>query len=242
MAAMIDPGGRSSDSLAVRAGMKLRGPFDRLFARSSLIPLTPYLDPRTFPWTSTLEEGWRDARAELDQLLNDREELPPLAKLSPVDRPIAADGKWKSYFFKAYGYRADKNIARCPKTAALIDSIPNVVVAFFSVMDAGTHVPRHRGVTKALLNVHLGLRIPAGVDRCRISVGNQVRGWSEGDVLVLDDTYPHEVWNETDQLRAVLFLQVRRPLGPFGWLLASLILRAVRLTSYVQQGKKLLDA
>ena len=232
----------SRQTAAVKIGKKLRDPFNQLIAGHSLVPNTPFIDPGLFPWAETLRHGWKDAQAELDEVLEERASLPPFASISPDHRRIAADGKWKSFFFKAYGYRAERNIERCPRTAALIDSIPGVVVAFFSVREGGIHVPRHRGVTKALLNVHLGLRIPAGVDKCRISVGDEVRGWDEGDVLILDDTYPHEVWNETGQTRGILFLQVRRPVRLFGRMLGGAFLNGVRHTSYVQEGRRLLEA
>jgi aspartyl/asparaginyl beta-hydroxylase (cupin superfamily) len=236
------PDPRPMQTAAVKIGKRLRDPFNRLIARHSLVPNTPYLDPELFPWVETLRHSWKDARAELDEVLKDRESLPPFAEISPDHRRIAGDGKWKSFFFKAYGYRSSANISRCPKTAALIDSIPGAVVAFFSVMEPGTHVPRHRGVTKALINVHLGLRIPAGIDKCRISVDNEIRGWKDGEVVILDDTYPHEVWNETDRPRAILFLQIRRPVRLFGRMLGGAFLKGVRFTSYVQDGRRLLQA
>lgn len=233
---------RLKQSFAVRLGKKLRDPFNRVIGRHSLVPNTPYVDADLFPWTDTLRSGWKDVQAELDGIMKERENLAPFAEISPDHRRIAADGKWKCFFFNAYGYRAERNCARCPKTAALIDSIPGVFVAFYSVMDAGIHVPLHRGVTKALLNVHLGLRIPAGIEQCRISVGGQVRGWEEGQVMILDDTYHHEVWNETDKPRAILFLQVRRPVRALGQVIGSAFLNSVRYTSYVQDGRRMIEA
>jgi aspartate beta-hydroxylase len=37
----------------------------------------------------------------------------------------------------------------------------------------------------------------------------------DGQQLLWDDTYPHEVWNNSDQMRLVLLLDVRRPHMPF---------------------------
>ena len=233
---------KKTQTIGVKVGKKLRAPFDRLFERQSPVPNSRYLDPALFAWAEPLRRGWKEAQAELDEIMKERDGLPDLAKVSPDHRRIAKGGKWKSFFFQAYGYRVGPNIARCPKTAALIDEIPGVMVAFYSVMEPGIRVPRHRGLTKAVLNVHLGLRIPAGPDRCGISVGGEVRGWTEGEVLILDDTYHHEVWNETDRPRAVLFLQIRRPVRPLGKLVGDAFLGVVRYTNYVQEGRRLLEA
>ncbi len=167
-------------------------------------------------------------QAELDGIIGERDSLPDLAKVSPDHRRIAAGGKWKSFFFQAYGYRVGPNIARCPKTAALIDGIPEVMVAF--LFGDGARHPRsaaprtdQSGAERPPRPAH-----PRRPDRCGICVGGEVRGWTEGEVLILDDTYHHEVWNDTDRPRAVLFLQIRRPVRPLGKLLGDAFLGVVR--------------
>ena len=45
-----------------------------------------------------------------------------------------------------------------------------------------------------------------------IKVGGQVAHWPEGKSLVFDDTFEHEAWNDTDETRVVLFVDVIRPL------------------------------
>lgn len=47
---------------------------------------------------------------------------------------------------------------------------------------------------------------------CGIRVGNETASFQEGVVLMFDDTYEHEVWNNTDETRVVLFLDITRPM------------------------------
>lgn len=47
---------------------------------------------------------------------------------------------------------------------------------------------------------------------CPIRVHDQIWHWQEGKTMVFDDTYPHKAWNETDQIRGVLFLDSVCPL------------------------------
>ena len=43
--------------------------------------------------------------------------------------------------------------------------------------------------------------------------------WREGRSLGFDDTFDHEVWNETTGVRVVLFVDFQRPLPrPIRWL------------------------
>jgi aspartyl/asparaginyl beta-hydroxylase (cupin superfamily) len=225
---------------AIWVGRQLRKPLNRLIARSSSVPTTPFIDPTLFPWAAALEAGWEDIRAELDSLRDRGGEVVPLDLISPDHAGVALDGKWKSFVFEAYGYHVPQNRALCPRTAKLLDNVPGLVLAMFSIMEPGTYVPLHTGVSKALINAHLGLDVPAG--DCRIEVGGETRWWDAGKLLLLDDTYPHQVWNNTDRTRVVLLMQVRRPVGRLGRFVGGAFLSAVRRSGYIQHPRRALGA
>ena len=236
------PKAKVNASRAVRIGKRLRDPVNRWIARQSLIGDDPIVDYRQVPGLAELGEHWQAIQAELQPLLEERNTIPALGDISPDHKKIAQDQHWKSFFFTGYGFRAEANHARCPVTSALLDKVPGLVVAFFSIMEPGTHVPPHRGVTKAWLNCHLGMIIPEGPGRCAMEVAGQIVEWHEGQWLVFDETNRHQVWNERAQPRVVLFLQVRRPMRPVGRLAASLLIGAIRRTSFVQDIKRNLGA
>jgi beta-hydroxylase len=214
--------------------------FNHFIAQSSLLPTTAYIDPALLSWGARLEAGWGEIRAELDALRDKRVEVPPLAQISPDHSDVAKDGKWKSFVLEAYGYHVPSNRALCPRTTQLLDQIPGLVLAMFSMMEPGTLVPLHTGVSKALINVHLGLDVPEG--NCRIEVDGVPRRWENGKLLVLDDTFPHQVWNYTDHMRVVLLMQIRRPVGPLARLIGGAFLAAVSRTRYVQDPRRALGA
>ena len=226
--------------VAIRLGKHLRSPFNSMIGRSSRVPTTPFIDPALFPWAAALEAGWSDIRPELDSVRACGREVLPLARISPDHADVALDEKWKSFVFEAYGYHVPRNRASCPRTAALLGQVPGLVLAMFSIMEPGTHVPLHTGVSKALINVHLGLDVPLG--DCRIEVGGETRRWEPGKLLLLDDTYPHQVWNNTEHTRVVLLMQIRWPVGPLATLLGNAFLGAVRRTGYVQDPRRALGA
>ena len=80
--------------------------------------------------------------------------------------------------------------------------------ADFSFLPAKTQIKPHVGFTKMVLRAHLGLIIPEG---CGIRVGNETRSWKEGKMLVFDDSFEHEAWNNSDQDRFVLMLDIANP-------------------------------
>lgn len=220
-----------------RFGKRMRHRIGAVIARSSRVGDTPLCDTRLFPWIARLEARWPEIRAEINALLARQEGIPPLADISPDHRRIAPPGKWKSFFLWGYGYRNEENIARCPKTAAAVADIPGLNSAFFSILAPGAHIPRHRGVTKAILTAHLGLIVPRRRQDCRMQVEDQMLRWDEGRALVFDDTYYHEVWNDTDEQRVVLLIQFRRPAGLLGRLVGNLFLAAVRRSRFVQDAR-----
>ena len=220
-----------------RIGKKLRHKVSAVVARSSRVGDRPVYDPALFPWVKGIEARWPEIRSELEAILARRDAIPPLASISPDHRRIAPPSKWKSFFLMGYGYRVEKNIQRCPKTAEAVAAIPGLNSAFFSILDPGTHIPRHRGVTKAILTAHLGLIVPARRESCRMALDDRMLHWDEGRVLVFDDTFHHEVWNDSDELRAVLLIQFRRPVGLVGRLVGGLFLFGIRRSRFVQHAR-----
>ena len=58
------------------------------------------------------------------------------------------------------------------------------------------------------LTCHLPLIVPPG---CGFRVGNEVREWVEGKLLVFDDTIEHEAWNDSGEDRVVLIFDIGGP-------------------------------
>ncbi len=221
----------------IKLGKALRGVFDRLIGASSLVPNTPVLDVRDFAWTAILRENWQAIRTEAEQVALRGAAAPSLATISPDHRSIAEVDKWRSFFLFGYGYPIEENLARCPQTAKLIEQIPGLNSAFFSILAPGTHIPDHRGVTKGLITCHLGLVVPRDGD-VRMRVKDRIVRWAEGETLVFDDTYRHEVWNETNGTRVVLLIQFERPLRQPGKWFADFFMGFVRRSAFVQEARE----
>lgn len=237
----IEQYSRPRQPLHVRGFKRMRPALNRWLARQSLVGDTVTIDPARIEGLDRLAREWRTIRGELLALLAQPARIPAFGEISPDHRRIARDARWQSFFFEGYGYRSRDNCAACPQTARLLSEVPDLVVAFFSIMRAGTHVPRHRGLSKAWLNCHLPLLVPKGEGKCEMEIGGQVLRWREGEWQVFDETYPHEVWNETEEDRVVLFLQVRRPMRPAGRLFARALHSAIRHSSFVQDVRKTQD-
>lgn len=222
--------------MIIRIGKALRGLFDWLIGTSSLVPTDPVLDVRDFPWTQLLRDNWLAIREEAIRVAMAGDNAPSLATISPDHRSIAEVNKWKSFFLYGYGYAIEENMEQCPATAKVIGAIPGLNSAFFSILEPGTHIPDHRGVTKGLITCHLGLIVPRDGD-ARMRVHDRIVRWAEGETLVFDDTYRHEVWNDTEATRVVLLVQFERPLRQPGKFFADFFMGFVRRSAFVQEAR-----
>lgn len=213
------------------------GSLERSMAKSSLVGDTQVFAADQFPWAQTLETHWRTIRQELDAVLQFIPDLPRFHDISTRQSNISLDDSWKTYFFFAHGLKAQANCDRCPETTRLLEQIPGLQVAFFSILAPHRHIPRHRGLYKGVIRYHLGLIVPEPRQDCWIRIDDEQYCWEEGKSLIFDDTYYHEVWNKTDGYRVVLFLDIERPLR-FPWSAINRGLsRAIAASPIVQSAK-----
>jgi ornithine lipid ester-linked acyl 2-hydroxylase len=196
----------------------------------------PIIDAKSFEWVERLEKNSGVIRQELIALLSTQTHLHNIQELSPRQMNLSKADGWKTFFFSLLGNRIEESYARCPETGKLLDSIPGVALAFFSVLAPGMHIKRHRGAYKGLVRCHLGLIVPEPRTAVRMQVGDETVYWEEGKCVLFDDTFKHEVWNDTDGIRVVLLFDVQRPLP--GWL-ASMNKRVLNLAGYLPEARRL---
>ena len=223
--------------LANEAGASALHGVEHLVVRSSTVPTTPFLATDTFGWIAELERSWTTIRAELDDVLRYRDALPNFQDISIDQASITDDDGWKTFFFVGYGFRAEANCARCPQTAALLDAVPGLTTAFFSILSPHKQIPEHRGPWRGVLRYHLALRVPEPTDQAGIEVGGEMAHWEEGRSLLFDDGYTHRAWNDTDGVRVVLFADVLRPLGPAATRLNRGLIRAIGRSPYIADAR-----
>lgn len=222
-------------------GFYVRPPIHWFIARFSRVGNPPVFERSVFPWIPRLEEQWEAIRDEALAVLRQPEEVPPLREVSPDHSRIATDQKWKVFFLYGYRYEVTANTARCPVTSELGRSVPGLISAFFSIHTPGTHLPRHYGPTNGMITCHLGLQVPADREKCRINIDGQDYSWEAGRFLVFDDTYYHEVWNETNEDRVILLMHVERPLRQPGKAVADAFLWLATRSPFIQATLKSLD-
>ncbi len=186
------------------------------------VPSQPFYPRERFPWHAELEAHAALIRNELHSVLTQAQGIEPfLGKFDTAqhaDAFLRASGNqaaaWDAYFFYRHGDRYDAQCARCPQTAALLDSLPLVRIrehapeTLFSVLRPGTHILPHHGVTNTRLVTHLPLIVPPD---CALRVGGETHVWQQDRCVTFDDTFEHEAWNRSGETRVVLILDSWNP-------------------------------
>lgn len=85
------------------------------------------------------------------------------------------------------------------------------------------------------MRCHLGLIVPSEREKCRMNVDGSIVVWEEGKAVVFDDSRRHEVWNDTNETRVVLLIDVPRPMQLRGRVLLSTLMAILHRTFYVQE-------
>lgn len=184
------------------------------------LPAVEFFDRAEFPWLDAIEAASDEIRAELTAaMVSDRAGLEPYVAYPegvPLNqwRELNKSRRWSAYYLWNQGVPQEGHLARCPRTAQALRSAPQCEVAkrgptaFFSILDAGTHIPPHTGITNTRLTVHLPLIVP---ENCSFRVGGETREWVPGKAWVFDDTIEHEAWNRSDVPRAILIFDIWNP-------------------------------
>lgn len=121
-------------------------------------------------------------------------------------------GEWNIYYLYLHNIDFSANRERVPETVKLLKSIPRFYDhAMFSNLASTTHVTKHHGPTNKKLRIHLPLYVPEEKNSCRLRVGDETRASVEGRVVVFDDSFEHEAWNDSKKSRVVLIFDIWHP-------------------------------
>jgi aspartyl/asparaginyl beta-hydroxylase (cupin superfamily) len=153
---------------------------------------------RACPFLELLEADWLALRAEATAL-----DASDFARMGSYDEghggfvlhPGRFAGDFPSVDFEA-------NRRRCPRAAAVVERIPDVLLAGFLRLEPG-HVLRVHSDPREddVLRVHLGLVLP-----------EDERGWwPEGTARLMDVRSPHGAKNDGAVARLTMVLDVRMP-------------------------------
>ncbi|HEX7048248.1 MAG TPA: aspartyl/asparaginyl beta-hydroxylase domain-containing protein [Gammaproteobacteria bacterium] len=135
---------------------------------------------------------------------------------------------WSKYYLKWYGYTHESGKRSCPETVRILESVPGVKGALFTLLPPGSKLTPHSDPFACSLRYHLGLATPNS-DACWINIDGTTYSWRDGDALLFDETYIHHAANDTGEHRLILMCDIARPMNGFGRIVNFFYSRIMRL-------------
>lgn len=101
-----------------------------------------------------------------------------------------------------------KTTVKCLQTSnAAYDNI--IRTMYFSVFEPGLDIKPHINYNPHTYRAYLGLFVPQG--DLAMKIGGEKLYWHEGEIMILDHTYPHCPHNHTSQTRVALIIDFLKP-------------------------------
>ncbi|WP_421872878.1 aspartyl/asparaginyl beta-hydroxylase domain-containing protein [Marinoscillum sp.] len=207
---------------------------------------------KDYPKLSLLEENFEVIRDECISLLTNKDKITDMKDLLGDHTSSSVHTvKWKTFMIKS-GTLLKENCVHCPETAKLIDQVPKVRTAFFSILDPNQYITPHEGYYDGYMRYHLGIIVPNNnangecwirvansvIDKSKMDELSETYYWKNGEGILFNDNYTHDACNNSDQIRVVLFMDMERKLPvPFSWL-NTLILNIAYRTESVKKVRK----
>jgi len=117
---------------------------------------------------------------------------------------------WRAHPLKWYTKQCNPTAMKmCPATCAVVDSIPAIRSAMFTVLPPGVRLTPHHDPIASSLRYHFGLLTPNS-DQCAMTLDGVEYPWFDGEGLLFDQTYLHSIFNRTDIVRVILFCDVEK--------------------------------
>jgi len=185
-------------------------PYNALMYLFSAVPNKPFIDADAFPEMRKVTDNWQMIRDEALQLF-DEGYIKAAAGYNDLGFNSFFRRGWKRFYVKWYDQPLPSAQALCPKTVALVQSIPSINGAMFAMLPPGGKLGKHRDPFAGSLRYHLGLVTPNSPE-CNIHVDGQLYFWRDGEAVMFDETFIHWAENKTDVQRVILFCDVERPL------------------------------
>jgi aspartyl/asparaginyl beta-hydroxylase (cupin superfamily) len=182
-----------------------RFPDQRPALYMSELSARPWHSPNDFSWIPSLEGSF-------DAIIREYRQLQKSAVMQRhPEAPQLVNGTWNILPLFSFGIKNEVNCALVPSTVDSVAAVPGASTAslvYLSLLAPHTHIAPHCGPTNLRLRCHLGIEIP---ETCGIRVSSERRIWEPGKCILFDDSFEHEVWNDSPHQRAVLIVDFWHP-------------------------------
>ncbi|WP_255006391.1 aspartyl/asparaginyl beta-hydroxylase domain-containing protein [Roseovarius sp. M141] len=198
----------------------------------------------TRPELRTLEQNFEVIKTEARNVLAAYGRLPSYHAIDTdvihSSGRLQRDKRWSIFMLTSFGLAPRAAPALAPETLKLVREIPGLYQAMFSILEPGKNVTAHVGPSRSYLRYHLALMVPTEMPPY-IRLKDQHYTWVEGESVLFDDSWDHEVINDSPQIRVILMVDIRRPM-PFALTAIARLMEMMAKRHYAARVVKTMDA
>ena len=110
----------------------------------------PVLPNHEFPWCKEIEKLQPQIQNEARAILKRLNKIPNFDQVLPGQRALYQRDFWKSFYLTSVGQPVPRHQKLCPETTRALTNVPDLINAFFSILQPGTHIPAHRGPSNVI--------------------------------------------------------------------------------------------
>ena len=218
-------------SFGLLAGRIYMNPIEALYMMSALITLTTrtpeFLDKDAYFSMNCVFEYPANFKALKDEVANILEKTGGGDSLTMTSETFSGQNKyigsdirrengitkaWRVINIKAGDEYSGVAQEYFPSLVRLLRTVPQIGTCAVSVLQDGVHIPIHVGYYKGIMRYMIPVVVPKDRENVFLCVNELKYCWTEGVGVLWDDTYPHKVYNNTDEIRVVIYMDVVRPL------------------------------
>ena len=201
----------------LRKGWPITTPFNSvLYLFTQKRAKKPIMNTKDFKELDFIQQNWETIREEVMALHEGKvfEQTTNPESASYYDLGFRTFYKygWSKFYLTWYGHSLKSAKELCPKTVAILETIPSVNGAMISILPPGSKLTRHLDPIACSLRYHLGLSTPNSND-CFINVDGKSYSWKDGEAFIFDETYLHYAQNNSDKNRLILMCDIERPMS-----------------------------
>ena len=164
-----------------------------------------------------IQARWETLRAEAELLVSSHHWSGEAALWTRGEKELEDSGRWQQLVLAGFGSPAPPGWL-CEEAPVLCSLASQLYKAGscpagqlkLSVMAGATWVRPHCGLANTKLRAHLPLTVPSDPPP-RLRVAEHLLTWQEGEMIVFDDSFEHEVIHESNSTRIVLILDINHP-------------------------------
>lgn len=176
-------------------------------------PLPCFFNPEWFPELKPLADNWQAIKQEVMEYERKQGEMKGVSSNEYVSAQFEGIN-WSNLYLDNFMWRFHKNRKHFPLICSLVKNIPNCTLTVLTVLSPNTTVKPHYGDTNGIVRCQLGLVIPAAYPECGIRVGEEEKGWTEGEFIAFTEAHLHSVWNKSSAKRYLLIVDLKSPFVP----------------------------